>query len=197
MRVTVLGSSASYAGAGQACAGHLRRSRRRARAASTAATACSPTSRKIADPPGARRGLHHPQPPRPLRRPLRAAGAAALRTRRAGAPLPLYLPDGLFERMRCLLSDRGAERVRRGVRADHARDAMTRRTRSAHDGHAARRRAHAPDVRASSPRPTARGSCYTADTAASDGALRRGARVPTCCSPRRRCPSSTRMPLRT
>jgi ribonuclease BN (tRNA processing enzyme) len=108
MRVTVLGSSASYAGAGQACAGHL------VEAGGTkvlfdCGNGVLANLSKVADPLELAAVFithSHPDHFADL-----YALQALLRYAPAGpAPaLDVYLPEGLFERMKCLLSDRGAE----------------------------------------------------------------------------------------
>jgi ribonuclease BN (tRNA processing enzyme) len=108
MRVTVLGSSASYAGAGQACAGHL------VEAGGTkvlfdCGNGVLANLSKVVDPLELAAVFithSHPDHFSDL-----YALQALLRYAPAGpAPaLDVYLPEGLFDRMKCLLSDRGAE----------------------------------------------------------------------------------------
>ena len=108
MRVTVLGSSASYAGAGQACAGHL------VEAGDTkvlfdCGNGVLANLARIADPlelSAVFISHSHPDHFSDL-----YALQALLRYAPEGpaAPLDVYLPDGLFDRMKCLLSERGVE----------------------------------------------------------------------------------------
>jgi ribonuclease BN (tRNA processing enzyme) len=108
MRVTVLGSSASYAGAGQACAGHL------VEAGGTkvlfdCGNGVLANLAEVADPLDlAAVFITHSHPDHfsdlyALQALLRYAPEGPARA------LDVYLPEGLFGRMKCLLSDRGAE----------------------------------------------------------------------------------------
>jgi ribonuclease BN (tRNA processing enzyme) len=108
MRVTVLGSSASYAGAGQACAGHLVEAGD-TRVLLDCGNGVLANLAKIADPLTLSAVFithSHPDHFCDL-----YALQALLRYAPEGpaSALDLYLPDGLFERMSCLLSQRGAE----------------------------------------------------------------------------------------
>lgn len=108
MRVTVLGSSASYAGPGMACAGHL--------------VEAGDTKVLFDCGNGVLANLGKTVDPLSLSavfvthsHPDHFADVYALQALLRYAPqgpapaLDLYLPEGLFERMKCLLSDRGAE----------------------------------------------------------------------------------------
>lgn len=106
MRLTVLGSSASYAGAGQACAGHFVEGGG-ARVLFDAGNGVIANLAQLADPATLDAVFithHHPDHFLDL-----YALQALLRYAPHGpaAPLALYLPDGLFEQMKCLLSGRG------------------------------------------------------------------------------------------
>ncbi len=107
MRLTVLGSSASCAGPGQACAGHLVEG-----GGAVVLFDCGngvlANLGKVRDPLSVDAIFithYHPDHYADL-----FALQAMLRYAPEGpAPaLPLYLPEGLEERMRCLLSDRGS-----------------------------------------------------------------------------------------
>jgi ribonuclease BN (tRNA processing enzyme) len=110
MRVTVLGSSASYPGAGRACAGHFVEA-----AGARVLFDCGN---------GTLANLAHVENPTRLdavfithNHPDHYADIyalhAALRYAPQGpcAPMPLYLPEGLWERLPCLLSERGASEL--------------------------------------------------------------------------------------
>ncbi len=108
MRVTVLGSSASYAGAGQACSGHLVQS-----ADTSVLFDCGngvlSNLAKVADPLALSAVfITHSHPDHFCD--LYALQALLRYAPQGPAPaLDLYLPEGLFDRMKCLLSARGAE----------------------------------------------------------------------------------------
>jgi ribonuclease BN (tRNA processing enzyme) len=107
MRLTVLGSSASYAGPGQACAGHLLEAGG-ARVlfdcgnGSLANLACVEDLLGLDAVFLTHDHIDHYADVFALHAALRYAPDGP-RT-----PLSLYLPAGLFERMKCLLSERGA-----------------------------------------------------------------------------------------
>jgi ribonuclease BN (tRNA processing enzyme) len=108
MRLTVLGSSASYAGAGQACAGHLIESDS-TKVLFDCGNGALANLAKVIDPLNLSAVfITHSHPDHfcdlySLQALLRYAPAGP-------APsMDLYLPEGLFERMSCLLSRRGAE----------------------------------------------------------------------------------------
>ena len=108
MRLTVLGSSASYAGAGQACAGHYVEARRRAGAVRLRERRRSRTWRRVEDPLAldavfiTHDHIDHFADVYSLQAALRYAPDGPR------GPMPLYLPAGLFDRMKALLSGRGA-----------------------------------------------------------------------------------------
>jgi ribonuclease BN (tRNA processing enzyme) len=107
MRVTVLGSSASYAGAGRACAGHYLEAAG-ARVLLDCGNGTLANLAKIEDPTHLDAVFithNHPDHYVDI-----YALHAALRYAPAGpsGPMPLYLPEGLWERIPCLLSERGA-----------------------------------------------------------------------------------------
>jgi ribonuclease BN (tRNA processing enzyme) len=106
MRVTVLGSSASYAGAGQACAGHLIESGSTRvlfdcghGVVANLTAACDPLSLDGLFISHAH--VDHFADIYALQALLRYAPQGP------ADPLPLYAPEGLFERMGCVLSDNG------------------------------------------------------------------------------------------
>ena len=107
MRLTVLGSAASFAGAGQACAGHLVEDGE-VRLLLDCGNGVLANLAKVADPYGldavfiTHDHVDHFGDLYALQAMLRYAPSGPL------SPLPLYLPAGLFERMKCLLSERGA-----------------------------------------------------------------------------------------
>lgn len=110
MRLTVLGSSASCAGPGQACAGHYVEAGD-TRVLFDCGNGVLSNLGRIADPLGLDAVFithNHPDHYVDL-----FALHAMLRYAPDGprAPMPLYLPDGLFERMKCLLSNRGANEL--------------------------------------------------------------------------------------
>lgn len=110
MRLTVLGSSASYAGAGQACAGYLIDGGG-ARVLFDCGNGVLSNLARVIDPLtlDAVFVTHlHPDHFADL-----FALQALLRYAPSGpAPaLPLYLPEGLWDRLLCLLSDRGAREL--------------------------------------------------------------------------------------
>ncbi len=111
MRVTVLGSAASHAGEGQACAGHL------VEGAGVAVlfdcgNGVLANLYRAADPLSIDAVfITHNHPDHycdlySLQAMLRYAPDGPV------GPIPLYLPEGLFERMQCLLSPRGAAEFR-------------------------------------------------------------------------------------
>jgi ribonuclease BN (tRNA processing enzyme) len=107
MRLTVLGSSASYAGPGRACAGYYLDAGG-ARVLFDCGNGTLANLGTIEDPLGldavfvTHSHIDHFADVFSLHAALRYAPDGPR------APLPLYLPEGLFERMKCLLSDRGA-----------------------------------------------------------------------------------------
>jgi len=107
MRLTVLGSSASCAGAGEACSGHLVEGGG-ARVLFDCGNGVIANLASVADPLTLDAVfVTHEHPDHfvdvyALQALLRFAPEGP------AAPLALYLPPGLFERMRCLLSERGA-----------------------------------------------------------------------------------------
>jgi ribonuclease BN (tRNA processing enzyme) len=107
MRLTVLGSSASYAGPGRACAGHYLEAGG-ARVLFDCGNGTLANLGTIEDPLGldavfvTHSHIDHFADVFALHAALRYAPEGPR------APMPLYLPAGLFERMKCLLSDRGA-----------------------------------------------------------------------------------------
>lgn len=106
MRLTVLGSSASYAAAGQACAGHLVEEGF-TRVLLDCGHGVLANLATVSDPLGLDAVfVTHAHPDHivdlyALQALLRYAPGGPV------APLPLYAPPGLLERMGCLLSDRG------------------------------------------------------------------------------------------
>lgn len=107
MRVTVLGSSASYAGPGRACAGHLIEAGG-ARLLFDCGNGTLANLARIEDPTRIDAVFithNHPDHYADI-----YALHAALRYAPQGpsSPMPLYLPEGLWERLPCLLSERGA-----------------------------------------------------------------------------------------
>lgn len=111
MRVTVLGSAASHAGKGQACAGHYVEGGG-ARVLFDCGNGVLANLYKIADPYGLDAVFithNHPDHYVDL-----YSMQAMLRYAPSGpaAPVPLYLPEGLFERMQTLLSERGGHEFR-------------------------------------------------------------------------------------
>jgi ribonuclease BN (tRNA processing enzyme) len=108
MRVTVLGSSASYSGAGRACAGHYLEAAG-ARVLLDCGNGVLSNLASIEDPVMLDAVFithNHPDHYADV-----FVLHAALRYAPQGpaAPIPLYAPPGLPERMKLLLSDRGAE----------------------------------------------------------------------------------------
>jgi ribonuclease BN (tRNA processing enzyme) len=107
MRLTVLGSSASHAGAGQACAGHYLEAGD-ARVVFDCGNGALANLGRIADPLGldavfvTHNHIDHYADVYSLHAALRYAPDGPR------APMPLYLPAGLFDRMKGLLSARGA-----------------------------------------------------------------------------------------
>jgi ribonuclease BN (tRNA processing enzyme) len=107
MRLTVLGSSASYAGAGQACAGYYVEGGG-ARVLFDCGNGTLANLGRIADPLGldavfvTHNHIDHYADVYSLHAALRYAPEGPR------GPLPLYLPAGLFDGMKCLLSARGA-----------------------------------------------------------------------------------------
>jgi ribonuclease BN (tRNA processing enzyme) len=107
MRLTVLGSAASYAGPGQACAGHLVEGGG-ARVLFDAGNGVIANLARVMDPAALDAVFvthHHPDHFLDL-----YALQALLRYAPQGpaAPLALYLPEGLYELMKRILSGRGA-----------------------------------------------------------------------------------------
>lgn len=111
MRVTVLGSAASHAGRGQACAGHLVQA-----AGASILLDCGngvlSNLYEVIDPLALDAVFvthNHPDHYVDL-----YSMQAMLRYAPSGpvGPVPLYLPEGLFDRMQGLLSDRGAAQFR-------------------------------------------------------------------------------------
>jgi ribonuclease BN (tRNA processing enzyme) len=107
MRLTVLGSSASYAGVGQACSGHLLEGGG-ARVLLDCGNGVLAHLARVADPLTldavfvTHQHSDHFADVFALQALLRYAPSGP------AAPLPLYVPDGLMDRMKCLQSDRGA-----------------------------------------------------------------------------------------
>lgn len=106
MRLTVLGSSASYAGPGQACSGHLVEGGG-ARVLLDCGNGVLANLAKVMDPASLDAVFvshYHPDHFLDL-----FALQALLRYAPTGpaGPIVLYLPEGLWERMHCLLSERG------------------------------------------------------------------------------------------
>lgn len=113
MRLTVLGSSASYAGAGQACSGYLLRAGG-ARVLLDAGNGAVANLARIADPASIDAVfITHAHPDHFLDL---YSLLSRLRYGPEGpaAALPLFLPEGLFERMQLLLSERGAAELKAG-----------------------------------------------------------------------------------
>jgi len=107
MRLTVLGSSASYAGAGQACAGHLIEGEG-ARLLLDCGNGVLANLQRVTDPltvDAVFVSHYHPDHYVDL-----FALHALLRYAPQGpvARMPVYMPEGLFARMECMLSERGA-----------------------------------------------------------------------------------------
>jgi len=107
MRVTVLGSSASYPGAGRACAGHFVEAGG-ARVLFDCGNGTVSNLARVTDPTQLDAVFithNHPDHYADL-----YALHAGLRYAPQGplSPMPLYLPEGLWERLPCLLSERGA-----------------------------------------------------------------------------------------
>ena len=110
MRVTVLGSSASYAGPGQACSGYLVE-HADVRVLMDCGNGVVANLAAVADPTTLDAVfITHEHPDHFLDI---YALAALLRYAPQGplAPLALWLPPGLFERMGCLLSERGRDEL--------------------------------------------------------------------------------------
>ena len=110
MRLTVLGTSASYAGAGQACAGHYLEAGG-ARVLFDCGNGVLANLARVEDPLGldavfiSHNHIDHYADVFALHSAIRYAPDGPR------APMPLYLPDGLFDRMKCLLSERGASEL--------------------------------------------------------------------------------------
>lgn len=110
MRLTVLGSSASYATAGHACSGYLIEGGG-ARVLFDCGNGCLANLGRVLDPAELDAVfISHAHPDHfvdlyALQALLRYAPTGPV------APLVLYLPAGLYERMRCLLSGRGAREL--------------------------------------------------------------------------------------
>jgi ribonuclease BN (tRNA processing enzyme) len=107
MRVTVLGSSASYSGPRRACAGHFVEAAG-ARVLFDCGNGVISNLAQIEEPDALDAVFithNHPDHYADL-----YVLHAALRYAPSGPrpPMPLYLPEGLWERIPCLLSDRGA-----------------------------------------------------------------------------------------
>lgn len=107
MRLTVLGSSASYAGVGQACAGHLVEGGG-VRLLLDCGNGVLANLQRVLDPTTLDAVFvthYHPDHYVDL-----FALHALLRYAPEGpvARLRVYMPDGLFERMECMLSERGS-----------------------------------------------------------------------------------------
>ena len=107
MRLTVLGSSASYAGPGQACAGHFVEAAG-ARLLFDIGHGVLSNLAQIEDPASLDAVFithNHPDHYADI-----YALQALLRYAPDGpqGPLPLYVPNGLYHSMKCLLSERGA-----------------------------------------------------------------------------------------
>ena len=115
MRLTVLGSAASHAAAGQACAGHLIESGDTAVLFDCGNGVIANLYQAI-DPYALRAVfLTHNHPDHyvdiySMQAMLRYAPQGAL------PPMPLYAPETLFDRMQALLSDRGAREFREAFR---------------------------------------------------------------------------------
>jgi len=110
MKVTVLGSSASYAGAGQACSGYLVE-HRDSKVLFDCGNGVIANLCKIVDPTTLDAVfITHEHPDHFLDI---YALQALLRYAPEGpaAPLVLWLPDGLFERICCLLSEQGRHQL--------------------------------------------------------------------------------------
>jgi ribonuclease BN (tRNA processing enzyme) len=174
MRVTVLGSSASYAGAGQACAGHLVESGG-TRILLDCGNGVLSNLSKIADPLTlAAVFITHAHPDHFCD--LYALQALLRYAPEGPAPaLDVYLPEGLFGRMQCLLSDRGAEQFAEAFRPHElVEDAWYEvgplSVKSHHVDHTPP--SYAFVVEADGAR-----LAYTGDTAANDGALVAAARA--------------------
>lgn len=107
MQLTVLGSSASYAGVGQACSGYLLEGGG-ARVLLDCGNGVLAHLARVADPLTldavfvTHQHSDHFADVFALQALLRYAPSGP------AAPLPLYVPDGLMDRMKCLQSDRGA-----------------------------------------------------------------------------------------
>lgn len=112
MRLTVLGSAASFAGAGQACAGHLVEGGG-AKVLFDCGNGVLSNLQLLEDGPIRLDAVfithNHPDHYADL-----YCLNSALRYDPAGPlpPMPLYLPEGLFERLQALLSERGASEFR-------------------------------------------------------------------------------------
>lgn len=106
MRLTVLGSSASYAGPGQACAGHYVEADG-SRVLFDCGNGVLANLGRLIDPTEldavfvTHSHIDHYADVYALHSALRYAPEGP------AAPLPIHLPAGLFERMKCLLSERG------------------------------------------------------------------------------------------
>jgi ribonuclease BN (tRNA processing enzyme) len=111
MRVTVLGSAASHAGPGEACSGHLIEGGG-ASVLFDCGNGVLSNLHRVADPYALDAVFithNHPDHFVDL-----YSMQAMLRYAPEGprAPVPLFMPQGLFERMQLLLSERGAEEFR-------------------------------------------------------------------------------------
>jgi len=110
MRLTVLGSSASYAGPGQACAGHYVEAGG-ARVMFDCGNGTVANLGRLIDPASldavfvTHGHVDHFADVYALQSALRYAPEGPR------AAMPIYLPEGLFDRMKCLLSERGAAQL--------------------------------------------------------------------------------------
>jgi ribonuclease BN (tRNA processing enzyme) len=124
MRLTVLGASASFAGADQACAGYLVESGD-SRVLLDCGNGVLANLARVADPYAldavfvTHEHTDHFADLYALQAMLRYAPSGPL------DPLPLYLPEGLFERMKCLLSERGASEFSEAFIVHELEDAVT------------------------------------------------------------------------
>lgn len=122
MRLTILGSAASFAGAGQACAGHLVEG-----GGATVLFDCGngvlANLQLVQEGPVRLDAVfvthNHPDHYADL-----YCLNSALRYDPDGPlpPMPLYMPEGLFERVQCILSERGASEFREAFDARVLRD---------------------------------------------------------------------------
>jgi len=123
VRLTIVGSSASYASAGHACSGYLVEGGS-ARVLFDCGNGCLANLGRVLDPADLDAVfISHAHPDHfvdlyALQALLRYAPTGPV------APLPLYLPSGLYARMRCLLSGRGAQELDEAFQVNELADGV-------------------------------------------------------------------------